>query len=257
MSRTTTPSTALSDRGARNGDRDECEGLPFGHSPLPTSELSGSSRPNEPNFLRRQRVANEDLENERYFFHSRYESKPSGGFRRLLVVERRTVGELLSDMELDGYHYAFTTHAGTTYLPRRRGRDYDQERQGPRNVQQGRTFALRDYDSDLEHCSSPSSRSSSEREGARRLAEVRAFFTGDENPIFRGLKLLDTERKLQSKQSLFNVTLITNEEADIGAPSDFTIAKFNDVDLDTVDFNDLENEWTRGQRGSYYGERFH
>lgn len=159
-------------------------------------DLSGSSRPNEPDNVRRQRVADEDMDDESNFFYSRYEPTSNGGHRRFQVDERRTVGEVLSDMELDGYQYAFIKHDEETYLLRRQGCDYNEERHGPRHVQQGRIFVLTDYASDSESILSMSRTLRSEREGPRRLAEVRAFFINDENPVFRGRKLLDAERKL-------------------------------------------------------------
>ncbi|KAK4692225.1 hypothetical protein P7C71_g4936, partial [Lecanoromycetidae sp. Uapishka_2] len=162
-------------------------------------ELSGSSRPNEAETLRHQRVFNEDIEDESNFFYARYEPKPSGGYRRFRVDDQRTAGEVLADMELDGYQYALIEHGSLLCLLRRQGDDYDEERRGSRTLNQGRVFALRGYlgDSDLGN-----PLVSLKREGARKLAEVKAFFKGDESPMVRGRKLLNAERKLQCEQYL-------------------------------------------------------
>lgn len=174
----------------------------FGRSPPPgidsngpNPELRGSSRGNEPDYLRLQRVATEDAEDEDNYFYSRYESIKGIGWRRFRVEERRTVGEVLSDANKDGYQYALVTYGNQTYLLCRKRIIYGLDDLDLSTRQEGRIFALRDYYDDGQRFGN---HATNERTGARLAIEVRAWFNQKE-PIFRGRQFLPADYKLHSE----------------------------------------------------------
>ncbi len=174
-------------------------------SPRPDNSLARSAlRPGregialdekELEYPRRERPLGHSSQDEHDFFYSRYEERPGGGWRRFRVSEQRTLGELLSDAQLDGYNYALIPY-GDQFYALRRGRgefdDVDQRRE-PLTLQKGRMFVLREP---LKNPQQDRDRRPSEREGGRLASEIRAWFS-DSEPMVRGRRLLGAERKLE------------------------------------------------------------
>ena len=160
-----------------------------------------SREDNELPFPRLDRPQGQRAQEDHEFYYSEYERRPEaeGGCRRVLTKQRRSVGDLFFDAELDRYEYAQIVYGSRYYILRRpiSWLNTIKERQGPKRLQNGRVFLLTGQP-EIHH---GFTHWPNERQGARLAAEMRAFLTG-EIAIFRGRPVDVREQMLERKYGL-------------------------------------------------------